>query len=251
MYKTCPGCGHTRADHAGGDADVCPNCGLIFSKWMRNRFRDPRLPDSGMVETSEVTLWSRLRISLGYVPPASRSQFGGRVLAFALFLIWGGYFLSLGMDYGPIGASFMHLINLVFHEAGHVLFRPFGQFMTILGGSLLQILIPMIVALSLLLKNRDTFGAAIGLWWTGQSMIDIAPYINDARSLSIPLLGGGTGMDRPGMHDWRNILLDLDLLSWDHAIASTVMFLGKALVVLALIWAGFYLARQRKQLTDL
>jgi hypothetical protein len=28
-----------------------------------------------------------------------------------------------------LAGSFLHLINLVFHEAGHVLFAPFGSFM--------------------------------------------------------------------------------------------------------------------------
>ena len=35
----------------------------------------------------------------------------------------------------------MHLINLVFHEAGHILFAPFGSFMMSLGGSLLQVIV--------------------------------------------------------------------------------------------------------------
>jgi hypothetical protein len=32
-----------------------------------------------------------------------------------------------------LGDSFLHLINLVFHEAGHVVFAPFGSFMMALG----------------------------------------------------------------------------------------------------------------------
>jgi hypothetical protein len=34
---------------------------------------------------------------------------------------------------GPLDAamtSFVHLINLVFHEAGHIIFSPFGEFLT-------------------------------------------------------------------------------------------------------------------------
>ena len=45
--------------------------------------------------------------------------------------------------------SFLHLPNLVFHEAGHILFLPFGRFMTVLGGSLLQILVPIVCAVAL------------------------------------------------------------------------------------------------------
>ena len=42
--------------------------------------------------------------------------------------------------------SFLHLINLLFHEAGHIIFSPFGQFMTMLGGSLMQVLVPIVCA---------------------------------------------------------------------------------------------------------
>src|SRR3989449_9967209 len=44
----------------------------------------------------------------------------------------------------PSGAipNFLHLIDLVFHEAGHVIFGFFGQFIGVLGGSLNQVLVP-------------------------------------------------------------------------------------------------------------
>jgi hypothetical protein len=42
--------------------------------------------------------------------------------------------------------SFLHLPNLVFHEAGHLLMLPFGQFMSVLGGSLFQLLVPLMCA---------------------------------------------------------------------------------------------------------
>lgn len=248
MYRTCPQCQHTRAENDPADPDVCPACGLVFSKWMRNRFKDSQNQDSPYVEESHTSFPRLLWNTVSYVPDADGISFAGRLIVFIIFLVWGVYFLSLGMDYEPIGSSFMHNINLVFHEAGHVVFRLFGNFMMILGGSLFQILVPLMLALALLIKNHDNFGAAIGVWWMGQSMIDVAPYIDDARSLSIPLLGGGTGMDRPGIHDWHNILLDLHMLSWDHTIANSVMLVGKILIVVSLLWSGYYLLKQRKQL---
>ncbi len=63
--------------------------------------------------------------------------------------------------YPPISDSFMHDVNLVFHEAGHVIFMPFGRFITVLGGTLNQLLIPFVVLCAFLLKTRDTFGASI------------------------------------------------------------------------------------------
>jgi hypothetical protein len=51
--------------------------------------------------------------------------------------------------------QFLHGINLIFHEAGHILFMPFGRFMKILGGSLNQILIPAIVSSYFFFKGQS------------------------------------------------------------------------------------------------
>ena len=62
----------------------------------------------------------------------------GRIVLLLLLLRWTWMFLAWPMREDVIGASFLHLINLPFHEAGHILFLPFGEFMTTLGGSLTQ-----------------------------------------------------------------------------------------------------------------
>jgi hypothetical protein len=99
-----------------------------------------------------------------------------------------------------------------------------------------------------LLKERNTFGAAVGLWWTGQNFMDVAPYINDARAGQIPLLGGGNGTDRPGMHDWHNLLSGSGMLEYDHAIAAFVNGTGILLMLLSLLWGAKVLHLQYKNL---
>ena len=75
--------------------------------------------------------------------------------------------------------------------------------MTSLGGSLFQLFIPLVCLFALLVHARDTFGGAVALWWFGQNFFDLAPYINDARSLSLPPVGGNFGNSSPhGFHDW-------------------------------------------------
>jgi hypothetical protein len=147
-----------------------------------------------------------------------------------------------------INGSFMHLVNLVFHEAGHVIFIPLGRFMAILGGTLNQWLIPSIVLCAFLFKSRDTFGATIGLWWLGQSFMDAAPYINDARAGRLILLGGVTGRDRPGYHDWENILRDLGWLRYDHTIAGILNGMGVCLMLLSFLWGAYVLYLQYRNL---
>jgi hypothetical protein len=142
---------------------------------------------------------------------------------------------------------FMHLINLPFHEAGHIIFSPFGRFIMFLGGTLGQLLIPLICAVALLLSYGQNFGAAACLWWFGQNFLDVAPYINDARALNLILLGGVTGKETDG-HDWENILRTLGWLKHDHLLAKLAYSTGLVLMILALAWGGYLLYRQFKNL---
>lgn len=97
--------------------------------------------------------------------------------------------------------------------------------MTILGGTLGQIFMPVICLGTFLVKTRDPFGASVALWWTAESMMDIAPYINDGRAMDLMLIGGVTGKETDG-HDWNNILTMLDLLEWDHRLAHLTYNVG-------------------------
>jgi hypothetical protein len=137
--------------------------------------------------------------------------------------------------------SFLHLPDLVFHEAGHVLFSPFGQFMTVLGGSLLQVMIPIIAAAAFF-RQEQPFNVAIMAWWAGQNLVDLAPYIADARSLSLVLLGGRTGAEVEG-HDWEFILTQLGLTHRDQGIGTTAYAIGILVMIGALIVAGRAVAR--------
>ena len=126
--------------------------------------------------------------------------FAGRTLTLLGLMVWSGWFfqtdfLRLVGPIPEINTSFMHTVDLVFHEAGHVLFIPFGSFMSVLGGSLGQLLMPAAVIFVFLIKQHNPFAASVGLWWFGQSMMDLAPYIADARAGQIMLLGGVTGND--------------------------------------------------------
>jgi hypothetical protein len=131
--------------------------------------------------------------------------------------------------------SFLHLPDLVFHEAGHILFSPFGSFMTVLGGSLLQFLIPLIAAIAFI-RQDDQFGAAIATWWAGQNLVDLAPYIADARALRLVLLGGRTGAEVEG-HDWEFILTQLGMTHLDQGIGRASHALGILIMIAALAFA--------------
>jgi hypothetical protein len=139
--------------------------------------------------------------------------------------------------------SFLHLPNLVFHEAGHILFSPFGRFMTVLGGSLTQVLVPLVCAGAFLWQTRDPFGAAVAIWWAGENLIDVAPYINDARELKLVLLGGRTGAEVEG-HDWEYLLYAMGLAHKDHTIAAAVQAIGILIMIAALVWGAIVVLNQ-------
>lgn len=206
--KKCPKCGHTRDPAASEAPERCASCGLYFEKWaMRDSFAATRATQArpqaepGLAGAIKDQLFQRLM----HVPETAGSGWiAGRAVLLGAFLVWGMRLAAMDYRDGEMSQSFMHAILLPIHEAGHVLFIPFGHFMTILGGSLFQLLLPLIVAGALLWQNRDATGAAIGLWWCGISLMDLAPYIYDAKQPQLILLGGHTGEDGP--HDWIYLL---------------------------------------------
>lgn len=244
MYRTCPKCSFKHDAAKAGDEDICPACGLIFSKWMRQKFQHPHISGTRRGRNSSVhqTLIQRIVSPLLYVGNLEgEGRFYGYLVIYLCFFFWGWSFILSDLKSPELNASFMHNINLVFHEAGHVIFQLFGNFMAILGGSLLQLIVPLIAMLAFIFKHRDNFAASIGLWWLAQSMMDLVPYISDARAQEMWLLGGVQGKDMPGIHDWNNILSLLGLLDYDHAVASMVMIVAIGLMLLSFVWGAWLL----------
>ena len=137
--------------------------------------------------------------------------------------------------------SFLHLPNLVFHEAGHVVFSPFGRFLTVLGGSLLQFLVPVVLAVSFV-RQEQPFSATVCAWWAGQNLVDLAPYIADARALQLVLLGGRTSAEVEG-HDWEYLLATLGMSHLDRTIGLWSHYTGVLLMVAAIGTGAWLLYR--------
>ncbi|MDD2661499.1 MAG: zinc ribbon domain-containing protein, partial [Methylococcales bacterium] len=171
----------------------------------------------------------------------------GRSIIYAGLVIWSWQLMSATIESNATGNSFLHLINLPFHEAGHIIFRPFGAFFTSLGGTLGQLLMPSICMGVLLIKTQDPFGASVALWWVGENFLDIAPYINDAQAGQLPLLGGNYGHSAPyGFHDWQYLLTESGLLNYDHILARSAFVTGSVIIFLSLLWSGLLLLRRIK-----
>ena len=240
----CPKCGHVRSPGETGTPECCPACGLYFDKWAQ---RDSFVPPSRQRAEEEEPAWrTELRERLTAVPDqGGAGQLYGRTALLLLFLVWGARLALMDYRDGEMGSSFMHAILLPIHEAGHVLFIPFGEFMTILGGSLFQLLLPLIAAGTVWWQNRDPFGAALGVWWYGVSLMDLAAYIYDAKNPQLTLLGGHTGDDGP--HDWIYLLGVFGKVQHSQTYGAVVHGLGVLVMLAGLAWAARVLWRMREK----
>jgi hypothetical protein len=109
-------------------------------------------------------------------------------------------------------------LNLVFHEAGHPLFGIFGETIGFMGGTLMQLIVPLLVLGACWYKRQSVAIGVSGVWFF-QNFLNIARYMADARTQILPLVGGGE-------HDWATLFGQWDLLSKDTTIAGVVSMLG-------------------------
>ena len=167
----------------------------------------------------------------------------GRIVLCLGLAVWTVVFLRTPL--GELSNSILHLVNLPFHEAGHLVFAPFGSFMMSLGGSLLQVTVPLVCAVAFLKQPDDPFAASVCVWWAGQNLLDLAPYIDDARSLQLMLLGGPA--DEVEGHDWEAILTSLGWLHLDHSLARAAWVLGALTMTAAIVYAGWILLSSHRQ----
>jgi hypothetical protein len=134
-------------------------------------------------------------------------------------------------DEGGIGLGIMASIDLSVHEAGHMIFAPFGDTMHVLGGSLFECLLPAIfVAYFLRKSHRDVHAATVCATWLAVAMVDVSIYMADARARQLMLITGGNGDESDG-HDWYHLFAKWHVLRLDTKIAAGVRFAALLLCV--------------------
>lgn len=151
-------------------------------------------------------------------------------LAYAgLAHVWSG----LGGEY----RSWFGGITLAFHELGHVLFSGLGKTWMLLGGNVLQLVVPVAAGAYLLLRQHDWFGVAVCGSWLATSLFELATYVDDANRLQLPLVGMGDDV----LHDWETLLTDAHLLNHAQTFARATQLAGIAVLAGSLALGGWLL----------
>jgi len=159
--------------------------------------------------------------------------------------IFTGFLAIYGILCARSGASFLDRVNLIAHEAGHLLFGYMGQFIGICGGTIGQLLVPAAIAFYFYAR-REFYSAAVVVFWFGQNMFNISAYVKDASAMALPLVSIGGG---DAIHDWNYLLRTLHILNWDQAIGNVIYGLG-ILIILVSVVLGFWLSFDREEPID-
>jgi len=161
-------------------------------------------------------------------PKWSRPKLAVAVIA-SLYFFW--------CAYDPYQWHLIDGVNLVIHEAGHIIFRPLGEFMMVAGGSLFQVIMPAIFV-GYFAYNHKYYSAALVLFWVGESILNVSVYAGDAQALQLPLLGG-----EGSFHDWNYLLSTMNLLPATAKVAGAIRVLGTIAILLA-AFGSFKFARR-------
>jgi hypothetical protein len=133
----------------------------------------------------------------------------------------------------PATYRWLDSLDLAIHETGHLVFGFAGETLTLLGGTLFQLIVPAALAIALWRKG-DRHGATVPSWWLGQNCWNISVYVRDARTQALPLVGGGE-------HDWATLLENAGWLERDQALGGAVYLAGVVFYAVAIIFGWILL----------
>jgi hypothetical protein len=128
---------------------------------------------------------------------------------------------------------FIDLVNLVVHEGGHLLFGWLGPVPGLWGGTLLQWLVPLLLA-TYFFVQRQTTAFVFCLFFFFENWLYTATYMADAHTMALPLVTVGDPEIRE--HDWNTILTNLGCLQHDTVIAAVVRLLGWCGMLASVTW---------------
>lgn len=131
---------------------------------------------------------------------------------------------------------FLDGVNLLIHEAGHVVFSLFGRTAHFLGGTLLQLILPAAFTISFFLREQRYEAGITGIWFC-ESVMYTAEYMADAQAQRLPLVGGH-------IHDWHWLLSRWGVLSYSEGLGTVLHGAASVGAVFCVLAAGATLYRK-------
>ncbi len=144
----------------------------------------------------------------------------------------------------PLYSSWFSGLTLGLHEAGHIIFRPFGEWLMVAGGSIVQVAAPIISAI-LFFRQPDFFAIAVCGGWLSTALFEMAAYMGDAAALELDVvtIGGGEPITP---NDWRYLLESVGLLLWDQRLAHALRIVASLVIFASLTFGCWILWKMRK-----
>ena len=153
---------------------------------------------------------------------------------FVALALYAWVLLDVARGGDPLG-----LVFLPVHEGGHLIFRWFGEFISVAGGTFTQLAVPVLLAIYFAFQ-RQALGVAFCMFFFFQQFLPVATYMADARTMELPLVT--VGDSEYVIHDWNYLFSHTGLLNHDLQIAGTMRILGwvgMLAIVAWLAWRGF------------
>ncbi len=152
--------------------------------------------------------------------------------AFVVWLVFYAFFLfelASGRDFPKL----MDLVFIPIHEGGHLLFAWFGQFISVAGGTFLQLAVPVMLAVYFAFR-RQAQAVAFCIFFFFEQFLPISIYMADARAQQLPLLT--VGDSEVVIHDWNFLFGKFGLLAHDTQIASATRVFGWLGMLATVAW---------------
>jgi len=136
-------------------------------------------------------------------------------------------------------------IHLPIHEGGHLLFSYFGQTLQLWGGTILQLLVPALLAWYFAVQAQLP-GTVFCSFAFFHSLNGVATYMSDAIARQLPLVTVGAVADESD-HDWFNIFSRLGVLPHAVQIGSVTRFVAWCGLLGTVLWFCWRYREQTRQ----
>src|ERR1700687_83128 len=157
--------------------------------------------------------------------PVSRAAFYGFLSFYALLTgnaLFGGHLFQ-----------WFDLVFVPIHEGGHLLFRFFGEWIMVVGGTFLQLFVPFVLAVYFAFR-RQVPGTAFCAFFFFEQFLPIGVYMADARCQCLEYVT--VGDPELAEHDWFYLFSRAGVVEHDIQIGGFFRVVGWIGMLLTVAW---------------